>query len=108
MVKAYRLGPFLLTLWAATLSPANGAELSSQPPIAIKLQAPAATIWQNGVGEGSRSTVQTLRSEFTWGSRPLGVANPMTSLSSACPMATEASHVGSRWFGTHLTGSVSK
>jgi hypothetical protein len=67
MVKAYRLGPFLLTLWAATLSPANGAELSSQPPItnsnaepAIKLQPPAATLLQNGVGEGFRSTVQTL------------------------------------------------
>jgi hypothetical protein len=116
MVKAYRLGPFLLTLWAATLSPANAAELSSQPPItnsnaepAIKLQAPAATIWQNGVGEGFRSTVQTLSVEVgvDLGVATLEVANPMTSLSSACPMATEASHVGSQWFGTHLTGSVS-
>ena len=83
MVKAYRLGPFLLTLWAATLSPANGAEPSSQPPStnsnaepAIKLQAPAATIWQNGVGEGFRSTVQTISVELgvdlgvsTFGSR---------------------------------------
>src|SRR6266404_1214370 len=83
MNTQYRLVPILLTLWAATLSPTNSAEVSSQPTTtnsnaqpAIKFQAPAASIWQNGVGEGFRSTVQTFSAEVgvdlgvaTFGSR---------------------------------------
>jgi lipid A 3-O-deacylase len=70
MNTQHRLAPFLLTLWAGTLSPTNGAEVLSQPTDtnsnsqpAIKFQAPAANIWQEGVGEGFRSTVQTLSAE---------------------------------------------
>ncbi len=70
MNTQYGLVPILLTLGAATLSPTNGAEVLSQPTAtnsnaqpAIKFQAPAASIWQDGVGEGFRSTVQTLNAE---------------------------------------------
>src|SRR5260370_42621405 len=66
MIKPYRLAPFFLALWAATLAPSQSAELSSQLPsansnatTALKLQAAPATIWQDGVGEGFRSTVET-------------------------------------------------
>ena len=83
MITHYRLVPILLTLWAATLSPTNGADVLSQPPAtnsnaqpAIKFQAPVASIWQDGVGEGFRSTVQTFSAEVgvdlgiaTFGSR---------------------------------------
>jgi lipid A 3-O-deacylase len=83
MIARCRLVPILLTLWAATLSPTNGAEVLSQPPAtnsnaqpAIKFQAPVANIWQDGVGEGFRSTVQTFSAEVgvdlgiaTFGSR---------------------------------------
>ena len=70
MNKHYRLVPILLTLWSATLSPTKGAEVSSQPAStnsnaqpAIKFQAPVSSIWQDGVGEGFRSTVQTFNAE---------------------------------------------
>src|ERR1700688_4335845 len=70
MNKQHKLAPFPLTLWVVTLSPTNAAEVLSQPTDtnsnaqpAIKFQAPAATIWQDGVGEGFRSTVQTFSAE---------------------------------------------
>ena len=70
MTKPHKLGTFVLTLWGATLASSNSAELLSQAPSensttgsVLKAQAPASSIWQNGVGEGFRSTVHTVSVE---------------------------------------------
>ena len=66
MTKSYKFGSCFLTVWAATLACSHSAELQSPPPAenstagpVLDYQKPAATIWQNGVGEGFRSTAQT-------------------------------------------------
>ena len=78
MMKPYKLIPCFLTAWAATLACSNSAELSSQLPTgnatdapADEVQKPATTIWQDGVGEGFRSSVQTFSTEVGVG---LGMA----------------------------------
>jgi len=78
LTKAYLLRPFFLALWTATLTPSKSAEPPSQPPTAnsnagpaLNLQASPPTIWQDGVGEGFRSTVRTFSSELGLG---LGIA----------------------------------
>jgi lipid A 3-O-deacylase len=70
MIKSSRLGPLLISLWAATLTSSNSAEPSPQPSTEnsiagpeVKLETPAASIWQGDVGEGFRSTVQTVSVE---------------------------------------------
>jgi lipid A 3-O-deacylase len=70
MTKSCKFGSCFVTLWAATLACSRSAEVLSPPPAensasgpAVALQRPAATIWQAGVGEGFRSTVQTFSVE---------------------------------------------
>src|ERR1035441_2484982 len=70
MTKSYKFGSCFLTAWAAILACSHGAELLSPPPAenstsgpALEFQQPAASIWQDGVGEGFRSTVQTFSVE---------------------------------------------
>jgi len=70
MIKPYRLGPLFLSLWGAALTSSNSAEPSPQPPIEnptagseLNLEAPATGIWQGGVGERFRSTVETFSVE---------------------------------------------
>lgn len=70
MNAPYKFGSCLLTAWAATLAYSHGAELPSPPPAenstagaVLHSQKPAAIIWQDGVGEGFRSTVQTFSVE---------------------------------------------
>jgi len=62
----YRFGWVFLTVWLAGLSSSSGAETPPPPPAenstagpVLEYQKPAATIWQDGVGEGFRSTTQT-------------------------------------------------
>jgi len=74
-----RWGSILLIPWVATvISSSGGAELSSQQPSgnstpgpATKLEAPAATIWKDAVGEGFLSTVHSFSVELGVG---LGMA----------------------------------
>ena len=70
MTKSYKFGSFFLTAWAATLACSHSAELLSPPPAenstsgpALEFQHPAASIWQDGVGQGFRSTTHTLSVE---------------------------------------------
>jgi len=63
MTKSYKFGSCFLTVWAATLACSHSAEPLSSPPAenptsgpALEFQKPAASIWQEGVGEGFRST----------------------------------------------------
>jgi len=70
MTKSQKFGSCFLTVWAATLASSHSAELLSPPPgenstagPTLEYQKPAATIWQEGVGEGFRSTVQTFSVE---------------------------------------------
>ena len=72
MTKSYKFGSCLLTVWAATLACSNRAELLSAPPAenstsgsVLNYQKPAATatIWQDGVGQGFRSTTHTFSLE---------------------------------------------
>ena len=57
-------------MWAATLACSSGAELLSPPPSedsppghALELPNPATNIWQNGMGQGFRSTTHTFSVE---------------------------------------------
>lgn len=70
MTKSYKFGSCFLTVWAATLACSHGAEPLLPPPAenstsgpAIESQKPAATVWQDGVGEGFRPTVHTFSVE---------------------------------------------
>ncbi len=70
MNASYKFGSYFLTVWAATLACSHSAELVSPPPAenstsgpVLENQQPAASIWQDGVGEGFRSTVQTFSVE---------------------------------------------
>lgn len=70
MTKSYRLGPCVLTVWAATLACSHSAERLSPPPVgnstsgpALEFQKPAADIWQDGVGQGFRSSTHTFSVE---------------------------------------------
>jgi lipid A 3-O-deacylase len=83
MTKSYKFGSCFLTVWAATLACSHSAEALSPPPAenstsgpekpaasvwptsgpALENQKPATTIWQDGVGEGFRSNVQTFSVE---------------------------------------------
>lgn len=70
MTKSYQFRACFLTAWAATLACAHSAELLSPPPAenstsgpALAFQKPAARIWQEGVGQGFRSTTQTFSVE---------------------------------------------
>jgi len=69
-MNKYKLGSCFLTGWAATLAGSNSAELGSQSLSAnstagpvIEYQKPAASIWQDGVGQGFLSTTHTLSVE---------------------------------------------
>ena len=70
MTTSYKFGSYFLTVWAATLACSHSAELLSPPPAenstsgpVLENQQPAASIWQDGVGEGFRSTEQTFSVE---------------------------------------------
>ncbi len=70
MTKSYKFGSCFITAWAATLACSHSAELLSPPPAenstpgpALEFQQPAASIWQDGVGQGFRSTTHTLSVE---------------------------------------------
>jgi len=74
--------PCFLAAWAATLACSNGAGLLSQSAAAGPLSAPAiesqkpdTAIWQDGIGEGFRSTVHTVNVE-------VGVATGMAAFGS--------------------------
>jgi len=80
MINPYQVGPLVLAVWVATLTSSNSAETLSPPSEnsasgqALKLQAPATTIWQEGVGEGFLSTTETLSVEVggAWGRAMFG------------------------------------
>jgi len=70
MIKPCKFAVSVLTVWAATLTSSNSAELLSQPPpgntstgSVLNVQAPETAIWQDGVGQGFRSTVHTFNVE---------------------------------------------
>ena len=60
----------MLTVWAATLACSHSADLlsplqdeNSTSGPALEFQKPAATIWQDGVGQGFRPTTRTFSVE---------------------------------------------
>src|SRR5271167_1168305 len=70
MTTSYKFRSCFLTAWAATLACSHSAELLSPPPAenstagpVLENQEPAATIWQDGMGQGFRSTTHTFSVE---------------------------------------------
>ena len=70
MNRLSRLGILIITLWAAAVSTSSAGEPQSESPRTnstssgeLTLELPKTTIWQNGIGEGFRPTVQTISFE---------------------------------------------
>ena len=73
MTTSYKFRSCFLTAWAATLACSHSAELLSPPPAenstsgpALEFQQPAASIWQDGVGQGFVHNPHVQRGGWRW------------------------------------------